>query len=306
MYSGTQLGKNFGGREAIMNNPYLSLIESYASLMEKGKAIQLGGFSKPCPRPDVAKDAPKVLVFAPHPDDECLIGALPLRLLREKKLNVINVAVTQGSNKERQAPRLEELKAACNFLGFGLIQTQQNGLEKINPKTRDGDKKHWSSCVETIVGIIKANQPKIIFCPHQGDWNSSHIGTNLLVMDALKEIDPSFSCILIETEFWGANSSPNLMVESSVQDVADIVAAISCHVEEVRRNPYHLRQPAWMEDNARRGGELVGGQGAKAPDFLFATLYRVRRWTNHELVDVYQGGKFASVSEDPGLGLIGK
>lgn len=44
------------------------------------------------------------------------------------------------------------------------------------------------------------------------------------------------------------------------------------------RNPYHLGLPAWMQDNVRRGGELVGGQGEAAPDFAFATLYRMRRW----------------------------
>jgi LmbE family N-acetylglucosaminyl deacetylase len=37
------------------------------------------------------------LIFSPHPDDECIIGGLALRLLREAKWNVINVAVTLGS-----------------------------------------------------------------------------------------------------------------------------------------------------------------------------------------------------------------
>ena len=41
---------------------------------------------------------------------------------------------------------------------------------------------------------------------------------------------------------------------------------------EVRRNPYHLRMPAWMMDNVRRGAELVGGQGSPAPDFCFCDL----------------------------------
>ncbi len=82
---------------------------------------------------------------------------------------------------------------------------------------------------------------------------------------------------MVETEFWGAMSAPNLMVESSVEDVADLVAAISFHAGEVQRNPYHLRMPAWMQDNVRRGGEIVGGQGDAAPDFAFATLYGVRR-----------------------------
>jgi hypothetical protein len=92
--------------------------------------------------------------------------------------------------------------------------------------------------------------------------------------------------------------TPNLMVESSAQDVSDLLAALSFHVGEVRRNPYHLRLPAWLIDNVRRGAELVGGQGGAAPDFLFATLYRLRRWRDGELAATFEGGRFVSRSED--------
>ena len=58
-------------------------------------------------------------------------------------------------------------------------------------------------------------------------------------------------------------AEPNLLVESGVEDVADLVAALACHVGEVRRNPYHARLPAWMMDNVRRGAELVGGRAGR-------------------------------------------
>ena len=89
---------------------------------------------------------------------------------------------------------------------------------------------------------------------------------------------PNSACLVVETEFWGAMDTPNLMVESSAADVADLVAALSLHVGEVARNAYHLRLPAWMMDNVRRGAELVGGQGGVAPRFALCTLYRLRRW----------------------------
>ncbi len=62
-----------------------------------------------------------------------------------------------------------------------------------------------------------------------------------------------------------------------------MMTALSFHVGEVQRNPYHLLVPAWMQDNVRRGGELVGGQGGAAPDFVFCTLYRLRRWSEGQL-----------------------
>lgn len=214
-----------------------------------------------------------------------------MRLQREAGMRVINVAVTQGSNKERQDPRLQELKSACDWLGFGLEQTAPNGLEKINPKSRTEDPAHWAAAVEAIARSLAKNEPRAIFFPHELDWNATHVGTHLLVMDALKTVPRIFQTVLVETEFWGQMQSPNLIVESSTQDVGDLLAALSFHIEEVRRNPYHLRLPAWMIDNVRRGAELVGGQGSAAPDFMFATLYHARQWRNGRIEDLYAGGK---------------
>src|SRR4029077_14875344 len=124
------------------------------------------------------------------------------------------------------------------------------------------------------------------------------------VMDALARQPPAFACAVMETEFWGAMAAPNLMVESSTDDVAQLMAALSFHVGEVRRNPYHLRLPAWLMDNVRRGGELVGGQGGAAPDFQFATLYRLRRWTAG-LLEAWLGrGRFIGVEDDPTAGFV--
>ena len=69
-----------------------------------------------------------------------------------------------------------------------------------------------------------------------------------------------------------------------------MMTALSFHVGEVQRNPYHLLVPAWMQDNVRRGGELVGGQGGAAPDFHVRTLYRLRRWARGRVSGGLRGG----------------
>jgi hypothetical protein len=204
--------------------PYHDFVNQLARLTSEGKQFPLGGFSK-VPRTPPAEDAPRALIFSPHPDDECIIGALALRLQREAGFRIVNVAVTQGSNKARQV----------------------------------------------------------------GRWQ-----------DALEQQPADFRCTTIETEFWGAMATPNLTVESSTQDLGDMMAALSFHVEEVRRNPYHLLVPAWMQDNVRRGGELVGGQGGAAPDFTFATLYRLRRWANGGFETVYAGGRNLAAGDNAG------
>jgi LmbE family N-acetylglucosaminyl deacetylase len=245
--------------------------------------------------PKVPDNAPKALIFSPHPDDECIVGGLALRLLREAKWNVINVAVTLGGKKARRAGRLRELRAACDFLGFGLAVA---GWEDINPVARRGNCAPWRAAAKIVAEILAEQQPRVILIPHECDGHGTHIGTHFLVLDALKTLPAGFECCVVETEFWGQMTNPNLLVESGIEDVGDLVAALACHVGEVRRNPYHARLPAWMMDNVRRGAELVGGQGGAGPDFTFGTLYRLRQWSHGRLTNELRSGRFLSRSEN--------
>ena len=52
-----------------------------------------------------------------------------------------------------------------------------------------------------------------------------------------------------------------------------------------------------MIDNVRRGGEVALGQGAVAPDFTFATLYRLRRWRNGRFEGVLEQGRAVSQTD---------
>lgn len=281
-----------------MSNPYLEMVQRFEGLLSDGLAYPLGGIPA-CAHPETTADTPRALFFAPHPDDECIMGGLLLRLLRESGMRVVNVAVTQGSNPDRQAARYEELQNACDYLGFDLVQTVENGLEKVNLKGREADPERWKQSVAVTADILREHQPRVIFFPHKTDWNSTHIGTHHLVTEALAQQDASFSCYTVETEFWGAMDDPNLMVQSSAGDVADLMAATSFHVKEVERNPYHLNQPSWMNDNVRRGAELVGGQGGDAPKMTFCTLFRLRRWANGSLEKFYEGGRILTCQDDP-------
>ena len=279
-------------------NPYYQLAFEYARLAQEGKTYPLGNFPR-CPRPQVAPDAPRVLIFSPHPDDEVITGTLPLRLLRKSKWNVINVAVTLGSKKERQAERLAELRAACDCVGFGLLQTAPNGLERVRVQTRGQEPALWAQSVKIIADILAQHRPRVIFYPHELDGNPTHIGTHFLVEDALASQQDGFNCFVVETEFWQAMDSPNRMVEASLQELGDLMTALSFHAGEVKRNPFHLSLPAWMVDNVRRGGELIAGPGGVVPDFPFATLYRLSRWSDGKRKPVGDGGRFLNSREDP-------
>ncbi len=279
-------------------NPYREMVANHAGWLEAGKQLPMGrgvGVGAGV----YPASGPTVMVFSPHPDDECIVGGLPIRLQRECGWKVVNVAVTQGSRVDRQLERLEELRGACGYLGFDLETFGERGLEKVSGNARFEDPEGWRSKVLAIAGVLLRHAPEVVLFPHATDWNATHIGVHHLVMDALSHVGGALSTSLVETEFWGQNYSPNLLVEVDQQILTDMITALTYHVGEVKRNPYHLTLPAWMVNNVRLGGETVGGQGAAPPDFAFGTVYRVRRWQDGKVVESFSGGRVLKASDRP-------
>ncbi|MCH2207904.1 MAG: PIG-L family deacetylase [Lentisphaerales bacterium] len=253
---------------------YREFIKNFTELHNNARQLPIGDFCEVEVNPNPSY---KVMTFAPHPDDECIIGALPLRLINEHNAEVVNVAVTLGSNKDRKRGRLEELTNACKSLGFSLLVPEQMGLDGVYLKTKENSPDEWLQKVDVIADIITTEKPDMVLFPHDNDFNSTHIGVHHLVTDALNQIlaqDPEFKTSIIETEFWHMMEDPNLMIGLSEEDEALLVYALSAHTKEVERNPYHLNHPARMLDNVMRGAEVVGGQGGHAPKMDFAMLYR--------------------------------
>ncbi|MCB1883607.1 MAG: PIG-L family deacetylase [Geminicoccaceae bacterium] len=279
-------------------NPYRGFVEGHLRLLDQGLRLPLGGLEPP-PRPLPPASAPRVLLLSPHPDDECVTGLLPLRLQREAGMRVVNLAVTLGSRRERRPGRLVEVKAACRYLGFKLVVPGSEGLDDVTPNARAGDPTAWRAKVAAVVEILARERPSVVVLPHGRDGNRTHEGVSLLGMDALEVLGRDAALDVVETEFWAAMPCPNLLVEAKPDDLADLLAALSFHVGEVRRNPYHLRLAAWMVDNVRRA-EVVLGQGAAAPPMSFAVPYRLRRWEGGGLIEVLDGGGALGEAADLG------
>ena len=94
----------------MTENPYLSYAESFKKITESGKSLPYGNIA-PLQKVIHGNDAPIALIMSPHPDDECIMGGLPLRLMREAGFRIVNVAVTLGSNMDRRKERLCESNA---------------------------------------------------------------------------------------------------------------------------------------------------------------------------------------------------
>jgi len=214
----------------------------------------------------------------PHPDDESLTGALPLRLARESGGEVAVVAVTLGSDPARKEGRLGELAAAVALLGWEwLLAEEPLALDDINLAARRRDEARWQRQVEGLASLFDGRRPTWFSSPRAG-WPSHPCGRP--PSGCRCPLSPYGACR--QGGAGGGNrilaavTGTNLLVGVSSEDVARLVAAVSRHRGEVSRHPYHARLPFRMVDTVRRGGELLAGFGADAaPPFCFGELYRL-------------------------------
>jgi len=261
---------------------WLRYVNGHVELLQLGKAIPAAGEAAGAPLIPAsapAERAFRVVLCSPHPDDEALTGALPLRLRLELGATVTNCAITLGSDVNRREGRRRELESACRVLGFDLtIPQAKGGFESVSVKTRAERPDAWAAMVRALSQTFERHQPDVIFAPHAEDWHPAHIGTHFLAVDALAaySVQAKQEAVpLIETSYWHEHARPNLMVGVSPETLATLVMATAEHAGEVSRNAYHLRLPGRMIENVRRGAETVGGVGDAAPDFPFAEIYRV-------------------------------
>lgn len=198
-----------------------------------------------------------VMIVSPHPDDEVLMGALALRLQLENKFKVLNVAVTLGSSRTRQAERARELAEATRLLKWSNVVLPEDWVKK--PKQ--------------LEQLITKHKPTLIIAPHAQDRHPTHIKTHELVAGCTKD----FSGTIAWAEYWSPQETPNLLVEVDEKIILKLVRALECHRGEIARNPYHLRLLGWQMDNVRRASEWLSGSGAPSAPMLAGQLYRLER-----------------------------
>ena len=223
------------------------------------------------------------LILAPHPDDESIIGLLPLRLREERGFQVWVVPVTLGRREDRRAARAKELRAACRALGFRL---------RIPMAVAAG-----VASMKELIAVLDDLRPSVVFMPHAKDGHATHRASHWMGVSAM-DVARQKSFHVVETEYWHPLERPNLMVAASAAQLKTLRRALACHKGEVARNDYAARLPAWMSDNVRRGAELVAGAGAAAPKIAHATLYRARRRIGGSWRSEFRGGRIIGSRAD--------
>jgi LmbE family N-acetylglucosaminyl deacetylase len=208
----------------------------------------------------------KILIIAPHPDDEVLGcgGTIANHTKRrdEVHLCIVTKGYTPDWSKEFLKNRPKEVEKANKILGIKktyFLDYPTVKLDTIPQKELN----------ESISNVVNEVDPDIVYIPHKGDLNKDHrlvFETSLVVTrpgnHKIKRI-LSYET-LSETE-WGQPIEPfipNVYVDISETFVTKI-EAMNAYESELKQYP-HPRSLEIIEALAKKRGSEVGVKFAEA------------------------------------------
>ena len=159
--------------------------------------------------------AKKVLLFAPHPDDECIGCGGTLALLSQNpNIEVCVVLVTNGDGGQHSpspkmsAIRIEEMRRALKSLGVHQLQT-------LN--FQDGRFLSDTSLSNALDTVIQAFQPNWVFAPSPMDYHKDH----LLICDVVTKLCQTYEHVeqLIYFESWTPLPATHIVDITGVMDL---------------------------------------------------------------------------------------
>jgi LmbE family N-acetylglucosaminyl deacetylase len=211
----------------------------------------------------------RVLVIAPHPDDEVLGcgGALARHAASGDETHV--VVVTRGAVDRYTDEQIQQIRkeAAAAHSRLGVSTTSY--LEFPAPKLDQVPLCDLGDSLRRIVGSLR---PHTVYLPHQGDIHGDHKAVYWAALVACRPIGVEYPRRLLcyetpsETE-WGAPNAADAFVPTVFLDVSAYIhlkfAAMECYASQVTPSP-GTRSLASIEALARFRGGTVGVAAAEA------------------------------------------
>lgn len=207
----------------------------------------------------------RILVFAPHNDDEVLGVGGTIAKYAESGHEVYVCEVTSGPDLDLvnrikaealEAHRILGVKETI-FLELPVVALKDTRTYIINKKFRD---------------VVQSIKPQIAFLPHKGDIHIDHQETTKAAMVALRPMEnPQLKEIysyetLSETE-WNIPSVENAFLPNVYSDISDYLQkktdAMACFKTQLYQFP-HPRSLEAIEALAKLRGSTVGCRSAEA------------------------------------------
>jgi len=208
----------------------------------------------------------KVLIIAPHPDDEVLgCGGTIAKHVKNGEsvfLCIVTKAYLPDWSGEFIKNRPKEIEKAKKILGIKKTYYLNLPTAKIDTIPQ----KDLNEMISKVVDEVK---PDIIYVPHKGDLNKDHrliFEASLVAARPIKhKIKKILSYeVLSETE-WGQiieNFNPNVYVNIS-STFNKKIKAIKAYKSELKKSP-HPRSIEIIESLAKKRGSEAGVKFAEA------------------------------------------
>ncbi len=168
----------------------------------------------------------RVLVVAPHPDDEVIAAGGTLALHQRAGSDVLVLYVTLDAPRpDGSVPRRGEAEAAAKLLGF-----EHRFLGFPDGSVSLHEERAGAAIAEAITGF----RPDVVMCPFPGDHHRDHMAVSAATGLAVARSGHAgeVRCYEVWSNLW-----PNVGVDiSSVVDVKR--AAIECYASQIRTIPY--------------------------------------------------------------------
>lgn len=213
----------------------------------------------------------KVLVIAPHPDDEVLGCGGTIKRYSQKGdevyLCIVTKTYTPEWSKEFAENRKKEIEKANKVLGI----KKTFFLDLPTVKLDTVPQKKLNDLISDCMAKIK---PQIVYIPHRGDINKDH---RLVFEAAIVAVRPKpnfpvkkILCyeVLSETDWSGGiGEKENIFIPSVYMNILDTLKhklkAMSCYKKELKEYP-HPRSLEAITALAKKRGTEAGLKAAEA------------------------------------------
>ena len=167
----------------------------------------------------------KVLIFAPHPDDEVLGCGGSLLKKISTGCEVAVIYMTSGEGTAPASVREKEALASCQFLGVKtqFFLREPDGFLTLTPHV-----------VEAVTAILDEESPHIVYVPHGKEKNRDHTATHTIAHHCLVQCKPE---IVLAYEVWTPMQNYGL-VEDITGEMEQKIEALKLHQSQLSQFPY--------------------------------------------------------------------
>jgi LmbE family N-acetylglucosaminyl deacetylase len=238
----------------------------------------------------VARSVPRarVLVLAPHPDDEAIGMGGTLALHAANGSSVCIVYLTDGGGVGGDRARLIAVRRAeAEAVGRDL------GLRQVFWENRDTELTNDARTVAALAELLRELSPEIVYAPSIFDTHFDHFATNGVLAGALAAT-PALDATVVGYEVWDTIPFANYVVDvSAVQGQKDALLARYVTPHETTDFTGLCRRRASVHYTLHVNSERAAAERGYAEAFLrfdregwrelFAGWVRVLRARGHDL-----------------------